>query len=378
MLAAILPDLDAPFLQRAANLLAYPAILKWNVLENLDAEKVRLARRIAEIEVDPRYLGRQLLLAPGVGKLVLALEEQEAFRAPHAQLLVKANHPLLDRLIETNYGTDAYDVPFWRLSYYTLWEAAGQILERFPEAKTFAETRAEVIQARNVIQSFNAKIAELKKEIAHVENLAKERDMLVVEFRTADATALESTRNRLFRYLEDDGFKDAAKALANDPALDGLAKRAAGLHAKLDYLEAMNSEQLEARDAALKEELAKMNRNIIKYERPKNRYSNVPADAIQKLRIRGEKDRKWFDTYNRSYQMVYVFDSYNRGSLAGEFLWWDVMTDGRLDGNFIPEVQEFHHSHPEYSYSGGSDALAAAAIASHDHEPGGSDWVDAS
>jgi hypothetical protein len=47
------------------------------------------------------------------------------------------------------------------------------------------------------------------------------------------------------------------------------------------------------------------------------------------------------------------------------------MTDGRLDGDFIPEVATFRQSHPDYRYqrdASDDDALAAAATAEADRE----------
>jgi hypothetical protein len=68
----------------------------------------------------------------------------------------------------------------------------------------------------------------------------------------------------------------------------------------------------------------------------------------------------------RSYETVYVFDRYDRGRFVDDFLWWDLMTDGRLDGNFIPEVHRFRSAHPDWRYDAGAfgdDEAAAAAVA---------------
>ena len=36
---------------------------------------------------------------------------------------------------------------------------------------------------------------------------------------------------------------------------------------------------------------------------------------------------------------IVEFHHYERWNPAADVLWWDVMSDGRLDGNFIPEVR---------------------------------------
>jgi hypothetical protein len=32
-------------------------------------------------------------------------------------------------------------------------------------------------------------------------------------------------------------------------------------------------------------------------------------------------------------------------------LWWDLMTDGDIDGNYIYEVNTYYSNHPNYRYS---------------------------
>jgi len=58
------------------------------------------------------------------------------------------------------------------------------------------------------------------------------------------------------------------------------------------------------------------------------------------------------------------------------------MTDGRIDGNFIPEVREFHSSHPGWerpTYLSDRDESAAAAAVVHSDALGhGDSLVDAS
>ena len=72
------------------------------------------------------------------------------------------------------------------------------------------------------------------------------------------------------------------------------------------------------------------------------------------------------------------FDRYSRASFATNFLWWDVMTDGRLDGDFIPEVQKHRSVHGGRSRSSRDDDFesAAAAVVARDGYSGG--FVDPS
>ena len=359
----LLPALDEPALGRAADLLAYPTILKWNLLRDRDADKAALAERIVAIERDPRYIERDLLLAPGVGKLVRALAEQRHFKEPYSGLLRKAAHPLLGRLLATGYGTDEYKVPFWRLSFYALWEAGDAIVERFPGKKTFGELRGELLEAQEAMESFDARINELQKEIGAVRALVDERQECATKLDSVDARWLATAHERIRHYLEDWAFKGLPGVAALPAGFEGVLKRASGLHA---------SEQLQSRATQLEEEIGKLDREIMKFRRPKRAYAPVPAASVDRLRMRRAKDDKFFDRYRRTYDTVYVFDRYDRGSLIGDFLWWDAMTDGRIDGDFIPDVRDFRSSHPHYDYDSGHgrDAQAAAAVAEHDYGQG--------
>jgi hypothetical protein len=376
LLALLLPGLDAIALQRAAAVLAYPAILSWGVLDHLAEEKTQLAKRIAEIEADPRYKTRELLLAPGVGKLMLALAEQQDFRKPFAETLSRASHPMLNRLLESGYGTPDYEVQWWRLSFYKLWEAGDQVLEKFPGAKAFEDIRGEIIEAKKAVASFDAKIKEIKAQVAAIRALETEYNDSRQKLANSDADALTETRTRIRRHLEDLDYKNAGGTFQTDPAYEAPAKRSAGQWAKLTYMDAMARDQLAERENALRTELAKLDRTIAKFSRPKHAHTRIPTSDTERLRTRRDKDRKFFDRYHRSYETVYVFHDYNRGSIAEDFLWWDLMTDGHLDGNFIPEVQEFRNSHPNYDW----DSDAAAAVAGQDYNPSGpnDDLADAS
>ena len=376
LLGLLLGGLEAASLQRAAEVLEYPAIKSWRVLQHLDERKTKIAKRIAGIEADERFKSRELLLAPGVGKLMRALAEQQDFKKPFAETFSRASHPLLDRLLDSGYGTPGYEVQWWRLSFYKLWEAGDQVLEKFPGAKAFGDIRGEIIEAKKAVASFDAKIEEIEGQIAEIRALESDLAAAKKSLASADSDVLAETRTRIRRHLEDLDYKNAGGTFQNDPTFEAPARRCAGQWAKLTYMDAMASDHLAERELALRTEIAKLDRTITKYSRPKHADTRISTSDVNRMRTRRDKDRKFFDRYHRSYETVYVFQDYGRGSTAEDFLWWDLMTDGRLDGNFIPEVQEFRASHPSYDW----ESEAAAAVASQDSSLTDStyDLVDAS
>jgi hypothetical protein len=70
-----------------------------------------------------------------------------------------------------------------------------------------------------------------------------------------------------------------------------------------------------------------------------------------------------------------VYDDWSRARAYDDFVWWYLMTDGRVPGHYIPEVAVFEQHHPEWAqglpatdHDDWDDSAAAAAIASADDD----------
>ena len=50
--------------------------------------------------------------------------------------------------------------------------------------------------------------------------------------------------------------------------------------------------------------------------------------------------------YDEGYQTIVYFDRYDAFDYARDMLWWDLMTGGRYEGDYIPEVQAWREQHP--------------------------------
>jgi hypothetical protein len=371
LLAALLPALAPDALHRAAQLTGYVPLLQPSVMGELQAERARLEERIAQIEPDPRFVHREFLRTPRIGKLTREVDEILEHRVPFVALLRDASHPRIDHLIANGYGTPEYKVPFWRLSYYNDWEASDQILQFFP-GKTFAELRDEYIKARDTNAAFEARLADLHAEIAAGEALEREYLRSKEALATVDQRHLQRARHYLGRHVTDCGFRVLGPRLAADPSVEVLAKRVSGLGHKLTYLDQLGEAHLTKAEQELKASLQKTERNIQKYMRPKNFHAQIPAQVFQKtFQPRGARYNKGWQRYQHASDTVYVFDRYDRANLVQDFLWWDLMTDGRIDGDFLPEVIEHRRRYPDYSYRRRDDdddddhrfASASAAVA---------------
>lgn len=371
LVVTLLPSMGEAPRARAAALTGYLPLIHPDVATSLTGERQWLSQRIAAIEADPRFAQRELLRAPRVGSLTRAIEELEQFRAPLVGVLVQAAHPRLERLLQVGYGTDAYQEKWWRSAYYADWEAADQIVERFP-GKTFAEVRDEYLKTREAVDVYDARLAEIRREWTAGQALETEHARHSAALPTVDARHLQRARHALAQHIKDTDISALGQKLAADPDIEILAKRWHGLAHKLVYIDKIAETELGSLRGEAMHMLLKLDRDIAKYSRPKNAYAQIPGDVFER-RFQGRRARyeKGFERFRTTYDTVHAFDRFDAANLAQNFLWWDLMTDGRIDGDFIPEVASFHGRHPGYRYQGErfDDDMdtAAAAVAAADY-----------
>jgi hypothetical protein len=118
-------------------------------------------------------------------------------------------------------------------------------------------------------------------------------------------------------------------------------KRIIGIGKKKAYLSSLEQEQVKAGLEEMQATSAKLARTRTKLTRSK--YFNVPWPDAEVQRLVGpDRRERWGKRRERMGQTrthIVEFHHYERWNPAADFLWWDVMSDGRLDGNFIPEVR---------------------------------------
>ncbi len=366
--AALLPDIELETIAATAARCRFPALAKKDFPGQMQRERRKREERIAAIQLEPRYRDRKLLRDPAVGKLTRAIAELLEFRQPSAEIVKKCDHPRLGTLLASGYGTGQYSVPFWRASYYANWKAGDEILERFPEKKEFEEVRLEYLDAMATLQTYDSKLAELQAEVKAGEaletELAQQQDALA----TLEQRYLALARASLIEYLRDLPPDALGEALQEGPALGMMAKRWSGITKQIEYLDAIKLRQILPLKARIEDDIRSLDRDITKYSRPKKAFSVFPKDKFHARFVeRPAKLRKHITRTSTAHTTVYSFNQYDRANLVSDFLWWDLMTDGRIDGDFIPEVKTYYAGHPGYSYQPDrldSMASASAALAS--------------
>lgn len=382
LLLRLLPTLSESDVARASRLAAYNQILQnGGPRAALEAERVALENEQQALAAQPNYRDRVLLRAPRIGSQVRQLAELEEFQAAFQPVLRAAEHPRLMHLLESGYDTDKYTGGWWRLSYYADWKAGDEILEKFPDKKSFREVRAEVLRAMESEAEFADRIAAVKSVIAEGKAMEARFDEISAKLPQLESLHLASWHRTLEGHLQATDLLALSARAQGEPELELLMKTAAGLRKKIEYLEQIVATTLDPKEASLRKDLEKLARDRVKYSRPKNAHVSIPDESFRRrFRERNPERQKFWKRYDRNYQTVSRFDGYAMASPVQDFLWWDLMTDGQLDGNFVPEVSEHRQQFPTSRYvsTKREDDESYAASVHHDSDASSSRFVDAS
>jgi hypothetical protein len=370
---SLLPKLDDAHVARAVALTGYTPLQQEQWTARMQAEATQLRARLTQIQADPRFRDRELLRHPRTGSLTRQIQELSEHRRPWAEVIEACAHPRMDRLVDVGYGTPSYAVPFWRMTYYQDWEAGDAILEKMPGREDFAAVREEYLRARETVGTLDEEIRRAQAEWEAGASLEREADSIAHALQTLVPRYTEDARDRLVRHLHASDRAMLEPRIAQDPNVKLLFLKAAGLTTKLEYLDALAQEKVFKVELDMVNAIGKLDADVAKLNRPKKYNTLFPAEKFER-RFRDPRERytKHWDRYDRTYGSIYAFDTWQSARIANDFLWWDLMTDARYDGSFIPSVSTFHQRYPHYQYARPDDALlddesqAAAAAAAVD------------
>ncbi len=342
---ALLPSFHPKAIERAVSLTGYSPLVHENLAARAAAEETQLAGQIAAIEADRRYWDaerdkslRGLTPALHVARLT---QQQRAFD----DFVRSAEHPRLQRLCDLEYGTPRYDVGWWRLSHHQDKSGAEEILKRFPAfGGDFARFAAELGRCR-------AASAQLGRDLGAaqaVERMLGEHERLVEARRTTKDRWLAWARERIVSHVLGTEPSAMSKWLEREPPTRLIFLRASGLTAKVSYLDGLFQRDVGQMAVELRERHAKLSKLEAAYAR---RPRVMPAEQFAKAFVdKRPKYQARLARFSKGYQRVHGFDRFHAGRGVEDLLWWDVMTDGRLDGSFLPDVSTFRQTHPDYSY----------------------------
>ena len=306
-----------------------------------------LSALVVSVEGDERYQRREQLLDPVAGELTLKVTEAEKqLKFFDDTLSSYEREEEFPGLVERNYDTDAYRVSWLSLRYYRDWKHGDIITEKFGKER-FRDVVYEYQRLREARDNFRKDFQDVKKEKDDVEALVRQRDEALSGLETLEADALQACRRQLREHLEYIDRGELAKWSAARHDLAGLIKRLHGVEKKTEYLDELARRYLHTEREQLVAAINKLGAKIEKYSRPKHANALIPVeDANSWLRGPTEKLAARRGRYRESYGRVSEFDRYDFYDYARDMLWWDLMTDGRIDGDFIPEVQSWREQHP--------------------------------
>lgn len=346
--AVALPAATEPALNALADQLRLPGLEK--IADEVQSRRQTIAETIEQIETSAAYLNRERRRVQIQAELD---ETQPLADFAQAELQKLRKLPGMEELYRERWGTKHYEhrglLRFFNREFLEDWRRADIIVQSL-RVSSFAEAAALFKQRLENAEVLSETLQRLHKEQAEIDGLEQERQRLLDEQEALPETLQQRTGQMLAQMLETRG-RDATRELpASEDALRVYAK-IEGVEHQIRYLEEVSG-RMRSDLSQLLDRAGRLQEEQRKYEGNRHRYRNKRFTEEQFGKRFGRTDRfvKIHDRYSRMSERVYVFHDYDRGAGWNDFLWWDLMTDGRFDGNFIPEVAEWRDHHPHHSY----------------------------
>ena len=344
---ALLPDLSPASFQALSEKLGMPELTR--ILQHSRDRETKIDARVAAIEESEAYKTRESVR----GRAELQLEEvRPLFELAVNDLRYLESLPRLRDMIERGYDTPKYPHKSWarffKREYLEDWRRADEICALL-KLGSFFEVTKRYRDRQEQSEVLGRTVHDVEAKLKEIADLEAERDHLLAE-RAAQPDAIRLEAGKRIDSLLKSNPK-LIEQLGFPQTLEGRIREIDGMEHQVDYLQELrvqierDASQVQERAAKLRDERDRYHSNLYRY-----RNKQFSSDQFEKRFRRDSRYDKLYSRYERTGNTVYVFNDYNRTSGLEDFLWWDVMTDGRLDGNFIPEVQAYGAMNPNYQY----------------------------
>ncbi|MBI4852350.1 MAG: hypothetical protein HY819_11190 [Acidobacteria bacterium] len=345
-----LPNLSQEAFSQVRQYTGYGQFDVKNPFITMNEEHTRLTQLISDIDLDERYLRQDELVNPISGELILKADSiRQNFNLLRDSLQRYESEPRFLHLIQSAYDTPDYTGRMWQLDYYRDWRTGSSISKKF--GKHFYEIRSDYLPLKQAHDHTYNELAEAEKEINDVKNLVNLRGQSLYRLNNLPQVILQESQAALRQHLQYVDKEQLFSWAQGDHAREALIKKLDGVEKKLNYLKEMVAYQQQQEQTALQEYIYKLNKKVVKFQRPKYYHYTVSSRDAAILYI--DPKEKLFHKRNKfwkSYDVVFDFDDYDYYDYQKDMLWWDLMTDGEIDGNYINEVNHFYSNHPGYSY----------------------------
>ncbi len=360
--AVLVPELAPAILDELGQRLGLPMITSQAVEAGTRSELSRLVALRVSAAASPIYQNREGIRNECVIRLAECDELLAPLRAVYEEIV---QDPRFIRLRTNGYASPRYEGRWWGLSYYRDWKEADELVEAFgPGQRTadFAGLLRKVDEAEAAARVLQDDRDELAGRLNQVQMLEDQHDDAARALEQMPQRRLAAVRGSVRAHLEPMAEPRIAALVGDAHAVVVALQRISGLAAQRRYLSVAAQTYLIEPRAQLAAARFRNNRDIEKLARPKNAGKSFdPTKMHKRFEGRPAAFAKRGERYGKTRETVTTFHHYERGSLAQDFLWWDLMSDGRLDGDFIPEVQMHRRQHPAAHHE-----TAVAAVAARD------------
>lgn len=358
---AALPKLAKEITDPLAALLRLPDVSSQALGERRQAVLQRAHDTLAAIHANPHFVDREEHL----NGLDIRLADLDKYAAPLDESTRDLeSEPLFWELIQDGYGAPEYKRAWWQLSYYRQWKHADLIVEAHGArlgVSDFSGIRQKYLQEKQALEAFDAERQELLRAKTAIVDMVADESRWQNIIRDIDTNLLDAARARVKAHLEGLPVDDIFPLLASRPDLILAVKRVEGVKAKTRYMREMFEEYvLRARENLIRMK-NKNQRDIVKLARPKHSQKRFGVDDYQRrFKDRTQSYAKRYTRYQDARGRIVGFDDYDRWRV-NDVLWWDLMTDGCMDGNFIHEVNHHHSLRAMHSHTANDMSVHARA-----------------
>lgn len=398
--AVYLTSLDDAAIERAQKLTGFQGFARRDPRVAMAQERKAISARLPQLENDPRYARRDVLVGPDG---TLTQERDQAMEAL-APLQTECDRfeslPGFLELVQVGYDTPNFTEHWWQATYWKHWAAGDRICKALGLADFGDDVLPAYKKYRDPRDVLRADVDRIDREIAAVHALVQERDQLADRLTRLPEIYLAEAQQFLGEHLEHADPALLEQWVAGDAELERAVRvgvrKLAGITAKKGFLTEIRDQGLAPSISALDDRRKKANQKRAKFSRPKHAYASFGTNVVDPkfdertaaLRAQNQKLRRRIDALMLA-DNYYDFDLRNDPSLwwlhlmGGPPPRWAPHTYGYYQANptLVPLVDPDyadwtgpgHHHHHDHDRGDDADptATAAAAFVNRDVERDG-------
>jgi hypothetical protein len=348
MVDVVAPDFSTAEVEKISKLLHNKEISTFAFQLKRDTENCQ--KRIDQINADPEFIQREILLHPNTGEYALEYQQAKTAyeKADEAFAPYKKYTYEFEDLIKDKYDTAEYEhtgiLRFFNGEHLDNWRIGDILCETFgyktfaPLLENYLAIKAQLDELYEVVKHYNSKIK-------YIEGLIAEHKELSNKIPALPGLYKKKLAQEIFAFLESTSPQSCKAFFGAYSNLSNLAKTQQGLNAQRKYLEDLQTKmfaektEIELKKSKLQRECSIYNSNPYKHQNKK-----WPAEKFKKRFNRNSEYMNGrFNKYQKTQNTIYGFKNYNAAP-STDILWWDFIMNNKADGGFSKDVKEHYDS----------------------------------